>query len=174
MPNRFYVVQSYLLLFLSWFQKSILYTLVTECKYFLHSVKSFAKIDASWFKCIISENYQKIASTPATPHKQFICLQWKEIVWSIPFYALYFSSMAICLPLSILKYYHIFSHFPIHGIFYYEYWIPKWWLPKDKKTKGFTDSVTVCKCTFISFNLCMLSNIKLLHHHLTFRYFLQC
>ena len=139
MPNRFYVVLSYVLLFLPGFQKSIVIPSPLGGGMFVQIIHPCRRMQNffSFCKKVLQRSMpadsnvqflkitNKIASTPATPHNQFICLQWKEIVWSIPFYALYFSSMAICLPLSILKYYHIFSHFPIHGIFYYEYWIPK-------------------------------------------------
>ena len=80
--NRFDIVPSYALLLLLGFSKILIYSPLPPpwggelsqnthpchgMQIFFHSVKSFAKIDASRFKCIISENDQKNCLTPPQP-----------------------------------------------------------------------------------------------------------
>ena len=76
-------------------------------------------------------------------------------------FGVYHSILYISFPwqyiFAFYQYYdHIYFTIPYikRYIFYQEYWIPKWWLLKDKKIYRFC----YCKCTFICFNLCMISN----------------
>ena len=89
-------------------------------------------------------------------------------------FGVYYSMLHISFPwqyicLSNLNCYHIFSHFPILCcIFYYECRVldTKMITSKRHKCKKIYRWFCYCKCTFISFSLCMLSNSKLLYHHL--------
>ena len=124
-----------------------------------HSVKYFAKINASRFKCIISENDQ----TPSPPHKLVYLFAVERDGLEYIILCSNFFSMAWYLPLSIVNHYHMFSHFLYYSV-YFTMSTGYQKLPKDKR-------FCYCKCTFISFSLCMLSNFKLLHHHLIFMSF---
>ena len=100
---------------------------------FFHSVKSFAKIDASRFKCIISENGQKNCLTP--PPATFTLTTSSLVCSGKRWFRVYHSMLCISFPRQYICLFQslflsfLFSHFPIllqlHGIFYYEYWIPK-------------------------------------------------
>ena len=88
-----------------------------------------------------------------------------------------FPRQYICLFQSLFLSF-LFSHFPIllqlHGIFYYEYWIPKWYdFQKIRRQKRFTDSITVSvHSSVLIYYACY--KFRLLHHRLILRYFLQC
>ena len=141
--NRFDIVPSYALLLLLGFSKILIYSPLPRggelsqnthpchgMQIFFHSVKSFAKIDASRFKCIISENDQKNCLIP--PPATFLLTTSSLVCSGKRWFRVYHSMLCISFPRQYICLYQslflsFFSHFPIqlHCIFYYEYRIPK-------------------------------------------------